>query len=143
LRPNQPVVGVSFFEAEAYCRFAGRRLPSEEEWERAARGDAGLRYPWGEAFEPERALHRATGYRHTLPVGCFPGGVSPYGLFDAAGNVWEWVRGTLRSPSAATPLHVARGGAWNALPPQLRCANRNAWPAAARYSNIGFRSARE
>ena len=154
LGPNQPLVGGSWYEADAYARFAGARLPTEAEWEHAARGEDGRRYPWGEEWDPSRAAARG-GPRHTLPVGCFPAGRSPYGLLDAAGNVWEWVADTfdpglhpkllgLQPRQAAGPgrQRVARGGAWNAHPPQLRCANRNAWDPEARYSNIGFRLAR-
>ena len=150
LHPNQPVVGVSWFEAEAYARFSGRRLPSEAEWEHAARGEGGRRYPWGADWDPHRAAHRG-GPRHTLPVGCFPAGRSPHGLWDAAGNVWEWTADAWdaeaytraqRLAPASGALRAARGGAWNALPAQLRCANRNAWPPEARYSNLGFRTAR-
>ena len=154
LGPNQPLVGASWYEAEAYARFAGARLPTEAEWERAARGEDGRRYPWGEEWDPHRAAARG-GPRHTLPVGCFPAGRSPHGLLDAAGNVWEWVAGEFdpelhrkllglapQKPGATAALRAARGGAWNAHPPQLRCANRNAWPADARYSNIGLRLAR-
>jgi len=154
LAPNQPVVGVSWYEADAYARFVEARLLTEAEWEHAARGEDGRRYPWGEEWDPSRAAARG-GARHTLPVGCFPSGRAPHGLLDAAGNVWEWVgdlfdpelhRSLLGLPRAtATPdshLRVARGGAWNAHPPQLRCANRNAWQPDARFSNIGFRIAR-
>jgi formylglycine-generating enzyme required for sulfatase activity len=154
LGPNQPVVGASWYEADAYARFAGARLPSEAEWERAARGEDGRRYPWGEEWDPSRAAARG-GPRHTLPVGCFPSGRSPHGMLDAAGNVWEWVEDAFdpdlhrkllglqpRQTAAPPGQRVARGGAWNAHPPQLRCANRNAWPLTARYSNIGFRLAR-
>jgi formylglycine-generating enzyme required for sulfatase activity len=152
LAPNQPVVGVSWFEADACARMMGRRLPTEAEWERAARGDEGRRYPWGDDWAPDRAAHRGL-FRHTVPVGCFPAGRSPFGLWDVAGNVWEWVAdwyaesgyraGEESDPlgPAAGTLKVARGGAWNALPPQLRCATRNAWSPEARYSNIGFRTA--
>jgi formylglycine-generating enzyme required for sulfatase activity len=138
LGAQQPVVGVSFFEAEAWARWSGRRLPTELEWERAARGEDGREYPWGERWDPTKAHFRGNA-RQTLPVGSFPGGVSPHGLLDAAGNVWEWCADAFDGNEA---LRAARGGAWNAHPPQLRCASRNAWPLDARFSNIGFRTAR-
>ena len=137
LGPNQPVVGVSWYEAEAFARFASARLPTEAEWERAARGEDGRRYPWGDSWDPVRAHHRG-GPRHTLPIGCFPAGRSPYGLWDCAGNVWEWVQ----DPFGHRGMRAARGGAWNAHPPQLRCAHRNGWAEPAQFSNIGFRLAR-
>jgi len=136
LAPDQPIVGVSWYEAEAFARFSGMRLPSEAEWERAARGDEGRRYPWGDEWQPSFAAHRG-GPRHTLPVGSFPQNKSPWGALDCAGNVWEWC-----ADGFAPGLKSARGGAWNAHPPQLRCSNRNAWPPDARFSNLGFRLAR-
>ena len=101
-------------------------------------GEDGRRYPWGDPWEPTHAHHRGNA-RHTLPVGCFPAGASPHGLLDAAGNVWEWCDG---SYGASDLLRPARGGGWNAHPPQLRCASRNGWPPDAQFSNIGFRTAR-
>jgi len=148
LGPNQPVVGVSWYEADAFARSLGMRLPTEAEWERAARGEDGRRFPWGDEWVPENAAHRG-GRRHTLPVRSIPENRSPHGLYDCAGNVWEWcadvypVGDTLAARSAeGVPIPIlrsARGGSWNAHPPQLRCASRNAWPPAARYSNLGLR----
>jgi formylglycine-generating enzyme required for sulfatase activity len=135
LAGDQPIVGVSWYEAEAFARSLGMRLPTEVEWERAARGDDGRRFPWGDEWRPDLAAHRG-GLRQTLPVGAFPGNVSPHGVRDCAGNVWEWC-----ADEYTLGLRSARGGSWNAHPPQLRCASRNAWPASARYSNLGFRLA--
>jgi formylglycine-generating enzyme required for sulfatase activity len=135
-QPAQPLVGASFYEAEAFARWLGMRLPTEQEWERAARGEDGRRYPWGDDWDPLRAHHRG-GPRHTLPAGSFPLGRSLHGLVDCSGNVWEWC-----SDAYASGLRSARGGGWNAHPPQLRCASRNAWPPSARFSNLGFRVAR-
>src|SRR5438552_8089228 len=136
LGPDQPVVGVSWYEADAFARSLGMRLPTEAEWQRAARGDDGRRFPWGDEWVPENAAHRG-GRRHTLPVGSIPENRSPHGLYDCAGNVWEWC-----ADAYAEGLRSARGGSWNAHPLQLRCAARNAWAPDARFSNLGFRLAR-
>lgn len=91
--PNQPVVGVSWFDAKAYCEWKGKRLPREAEFERAIRGDDQRRYPWGNAA-PDKTRHGAfAGAKNgaTVDVGSYPEGVGPYGHHDLAGNVWEWM----------------------------------------------------
>ena len=94
---DYPVVGVSWFEAVAYCRWLSKqigiefRLPSEAEWEKAARGMDGRIYPWGNMWEEGRCNSAEAGLNRTTPVGQYPNGVSPYGALDMAGNVWEWV----------------------------------------------------
>lgn len=155
LHPSHPVVGASVFEAEAFARWCGRRLPTGDEWERAARGEDGRAYPWGEIWDPARAHHRGSDWgnhrgnhkgnlrgnlRGTLPAGCFPGGRSPHGLWDCAGNVWEWTADAASEDAAG--LRTARGGGWNGHPAQLRCAALNRWPPEARFSHLGFRTAR-
>ena len=87
---NQPVVGVSWYDARAYCEYLGKRLPTEAEWEKAARGPHGHLYPWGMVFDPSKANY---GMNHdaTMPVDSYPEGVSYYGLYNMAGNAFEWV----------------------------------------------------
>jgi len=90
-KPNQPVVGVNWFDAKAFCEHKGKRLPTESEWEKAARGPAGLRYPWGNDLDPTKANYGKK-MEATLPVDSLPGGTSPFGLHHMAGNVFEWVQ---------------------------------------------------
>jgi len=151
---NHPVVQVSGNDAQAYCMHYGWRLPTEIEWEFAARGTDGRRYPWGnqspQQQAPSSALANfgtvaccapssADGYTTTSPVGSYPEGASPYGVLDLAGNVWEWTS----SPFPDRPQDkVIRGGGWGNNPYCLRASYRHGNPPDIGLNMVGFRCAR-
>ncbi|MCI0527616.1 MAG: formylglycine-generating enzyme family protein [Nitrospira sp.] len=154
-KPELPVVGVSWEDAKAYCTWLGKRLPTESEWEKAARGERGFKWPWGNVFDETMAntAGQEDGYKYTAPPGKFEQGRSAYGLYDAAGNVAEWVSdgydpayyqtGPFRDPKGPdTGKHrVYRGGSWDDLSSGVRTAKRYAAAPHQTSAVIGFRCA--
>ena len=155
-RAAQPVAGICWYEALAYCNWLGNqsslpfRLPSEAEWEAAARGFAGRRYAYGNAFNVELANTFESHIRATTPIGVFPCGNTQEGLEDMTGNVWEWTSSVYKdypynsddgreSPDSNNARRVVRGGSWDLTLDLARAAYRYHRTPDDRYSRLGFR----
>ncbi len=155
------MIGITHWDAEAYAAWAGLRLPSEAEWEKAARGADGRHWPWGNDWDPARANTRESGVGHPTPVDQFTaaGNVSPYGVCDMVGNVWEWcldrydadyyVHSPRANPVCNKPVihydahRVLRGGSWYNAADRARCTARYDRFPQMRRRHIGFRCARD
>jgi formylglycine-generating enzyme required for sulfatase activity len=134
---THPVVNVTWHDAQAYAAWARVRLPTEAQWEKAARGDDGRTYPWGATWDAAKCNSSESNRKQTTPVGSFPAGASPYGVLDMAGNVWNWCAdwydgayyqtSPARNPTGPTTgtYRVLRGGSWNNDEYYTRSANRD------------------
>jgi formylglycine-generating enzyme required for sulfatase activity len=154
--PNRPVVGVSWFEASAYCAWANLRLPTEAEWECAARGkgkNGGRIYPWGNGSACSELLNYDESHiNHATPVGIYPRGATPEGIMDMAGNIWQWVASRFENydkestaylgPPSTNTFLVLRGGSWLSSARFCRSAFRNCSLPTSRRDDFGFRAAR-
>ena len=152
---RMPVTGVTWREASAFCAFAGGRLPTEAEWERAARGPDDRRFPWGDVYNDRLANHAGAidGHRYLAPVGAYPDGASPHGLLDVAGNVWEWTADRFEMGGYASGLdvdprgprsggeRVTRGGSWATRAEMLRVTMRRPVAEGESAPDLGFRCA--
>ena len=148
-RQYHPITGVTWYEAEAYCNWIANakkqrvRLPTEEEWERAARGDDTRPFPWGEEFDPTLANTLESERGMTVQVGSVEGDASPFGIHDMAGNVQEWTASDYEPLSEENfppaTLRVVRGGSFNDTAYGARTSYRRAYPAGFFYPFLGFR----
>ncbi len=151
-RESYPVTDINWYEAERFCQWKGKHLPSEAEWEKAARGTDGQEFPWGNDYDKSKLNAGDSGIGDIAPVGSFKTGMSPYGAMDMSGNVWEWTRdwyqpypnSTYKTDLFGEKQKVFRGGGWGgvghySLPLFYRAAYRSSLAPDDAYADLGFR----
>jgi formylglycine-generating enzyme required for sulfatase activity len=136
--PEHPVVFVDYDDARSFCEWKGKRLPSEREWEKAARGTDGRIYPWGDDFDSSFANTSLSGVVGTTPVTRYDKGASTYGVMDMSGNAWEWT-----STDYNEKTKVVKGGSWGLSHRFARTFSRIGYEGTSRINNLGFRCARD
>ena len=142
VQPNKPVIGVSWFEADAFCRFYNRRLPSEAEWEAAARGLENFTYPWGNEWMADGIGawgNRSGSKRVTAAIGQFPESKGPFGHEGLVGNIWQWTTTPWDSSDDQGAI-TAKGGSWGSPSDQCTNGSRNGFKPRDQWTHVGFRT---
>jgi formylglycine-generating enzyme required for sulfatase activity len=140
-----PAMGIDWESANKYCKWAEKRLPSESEWEAAARGHTNYRWPWGDKWQPKYAnsLTKEDGFEGIAPVGSFPIGASPFGALDMAGNVWEWVSlENSFTKKNKTVFYTTKGGSWKSSPKSTKISFSHKVQSGFINRTFGFRCAK-
>ncbi|MBI4672367.1 MAG: formylglycine-generating enzyme family protein [Chloroflexi bacterium] len=149
-KENHPAVKISWNDANEFCKWVGKRLPTEAEWEYAARGAKNLGFPYGNDFDPKKQNGKESGLRGTAVVGSYPAGASPFGVLDMAGNVWEWTStkaehypgNTTDSKLYGDNNYILRGGGWFDAENFLTAYYRNSGVPTTANDDLGFRCAK-